>query len=346
MIQLPDSPRLLIARTDRVGDVIISTSCLAPLRQRFPHGTFYFMARPVMAPILTGHPELAGFLARSVGHSGWEECGRLTQQLRELRLDAMVQLHQDGVVTLAARRAGIPHRLGYGQGITEWTLSVRGPDRRREGLKHEARYNFDLLQPLQMAEPVELSPSIFLPPDVEASFKNKPQRLPVAPGYVVINLTAHSPIARWPASAFAELTRRIWSELGLEVVLIGSQRNDPSRLEYLSYLGNDAARVHDWTEQTDMAELGYLLKNARALVTRDTGPSHLAAAVGCPVLVLFGRTSPLYGPTRWRPLGKKVSVLLSPSVQKKGERREHFWKRSFAEIKISDVFRDLALLLQ
>src|ERR1017187_7523610 len=62
-LALPDAPRLLIARPDRVGDVIISTSCLAPVRKAFPRGTIYFLAAERMRPLLENHPDLTGFIS-------------------------------------------------------------------------------------------------------------------------------------------------------------------------------------------------------------------------------------------------------------------------------------------
>jgi ADP-heptose:LPS heptosyltransferase len=219
-------------------------------------------------------------------------------------------------------------------------------DRRHEGTQHEARYNFDLLSLLDLQPPAVLSGSIHLP---DGAFHSIAQRLafPIhSTPFISLHLSAHSPIARWPASSFAALTRWIWTTWGYEVVLIGAERTDPSRAEYLECLGTDASKIHDLTGATSLAALGALLQNAKGLVTRDTGPCHLAAAVGCPVVEIFGRTSPLYGPTRWTALGARVVVVQNPISQNPGESRHQYWKRSFAAISVESVQCALHQLLQ
>ena len=117
--------------------------------------------------------------------------------------------------------------------------------------------------------------------------------------------------------------------LALETVFIGADGGDSIPDREVNHL-NLAGR-------TDLGELGWLLKHARVLVTRDTGPSHLAAAVGCPVVVIFGRTAPLYGPTRWRPLTEKAVIVAKSTPRKRWESRDNYWRRCFAAISVEEV---------
>jgi ADP-heptose:LPS heptosyltransferase len=305
--------RLLIARPDRVGDVIISTSCLAPLREAFPRGEIYFLAAERMRPLLEKHPELAGFISDPT-------------QIERLTPDVIVHLHPDKEVYLAAQRAAVPIRIGYRQKSPGRYLTHSLEDRRAEGLKHEAAYNFDLLKLIGVGVPARLEANVHLSESALGSLRAKlPWPLESTP-FAVLNPSAHSPVARWPIEYFLRLADKLRSDHGLLPVFIDTEADNRIPSRFLNLAG-----------KTDLGELGWLLKHARVLVTRDTGPSHLAAAVGCPVVVIFGRTAPIYGPTRWRPLTEKTVIVTKSVPRKRWESQAKYWRRSFAAIQVDEV---------
>jgi ADP-heptose:LPS heptosyltransferase len=315
-LALPDAPRLLIARPDRVGDVIVSTSCIAPIRQAFPQGELHFYAAEQMRPLLDGHPDLDGFISDP-------------SQIGPLTLDAVVHLHPDQACYRSADSANVPVRIGYQQRLLSRYLTHSLPDQRSEGLKHEAACNFDLLRLLGVVQPGRLTPNVHLPGSARDSLRARlPWPLESTP-FAVLNPSAHSPVARWPVEYFLRLADRLQKELGLLPVIIGAQAADS--------IPSGATRILSLAGQTNLAELGWLLKHARVLVTRDTGPSHLAAAVGCPVVVIFGRTEPMYGPTRWRPLTEKAMIVAKPTRRKRWESRDKYWRRCFTAISVDEV---------
>jgi ADP-heptose:LPS heptosyltransferase len=313
-LALPDAPRLLIVRPDRVGDVIISTSCLAPIRQAFPQGKIFFLAAERMRPLLDNHPDLTGFISDPT-------------EIARLKLDAIIHLHPDKECYLAAQRAAIPVRIGYRQKSLGKYLTHSLDDRREEGLKHEAAYNFDLLELIGISPPARLEPRVHLSESALGSLRAKLPWPLESTRFAVLNPSAHSSVARWPTEYFLLLAEKLQSEHGLAPVFIGDDADDSVRdTRFLNLAG-----------KTDLAELGWLLKHARVLVTRDTGPSHLAAAVGCPVVVIFGRTAPIYGPTRWRPLTNKAVIVTKPVPRKRWESQAKYWRRSFAAIHVDEV---------
>ena len=315
-LALPDAPRLLVTRPDRVGDVIISTSCISPIRQTFPRGKLYFCAAERMRPLLERHPNLDGFISDP-------------SQIGPLKLDAVVHLHPDKDCYHCAHSAGVPIRIGYRQRPLGRYLTHSLPDQRSEGTKHEAVYNFDLLRFLGVPQPQPLMPNVHLPAPSFHSLQMKLSWPLASTPFAVLNPTAHSAVARWPIECFLQLADWIRTEWRLQPVFIGADANDA--------VPNHTADHVSLAGKTDLGELGWLLKHARVLVTRDTGPSHLAAAVGCPVVVIFGRTAPLYGPTRWRPLTEKAVVVAKSVPRKRWESRDRYWRRCFAEISVEEV---------
>lgn len=330
---LPHNCRLLIVRPDRVGDVIISTSCLPMIRRQFPGWQLRLLTTAVMRPLLARHPALEGF------HCQPEEIARWMPH-------AVVHLHPCADIYRAAFHAGAPVRIGYGGTPIARYLTHSLPDLRLSGQKHEAEYNLDLFAILGLKPGGPLVPSVNLPEPARASLRTKLPWPLENSSYAVLNLTAHSPIARWPATRFAELARWLVSAQQLRVVVTGADREDPSVRRFRGVWRDGYNDLCDLTGRTDLAELGWLLHHARVVVTRNTGTSHLAAAVGCPVVDLFGRPGAIYGPTRWRPLTGSAVIVTGFLPRGRFESRARHWKRCFESIKLDEVQRATLRALQ
>lgn len=124
--------------------------------------------------------------------------------------------------------------------------------------------------------------------------------------YVVVNVNvgALALERRWPAESFAELIRRFGRETDLDLVLIGSVQ-ERAYVGRIAGLAGRGPRLHDLTGTTSLAELAHLLAGAALVVSSDSGPAHLAAAVGAPVVALFGPETP----ERYGPVGPRVRVI-------------------------------------
>ena len=350
---------LLLSRPDRVGDVIIATSCLEPIRRQRPDDKLVFVARETMRSLLEGHPLLDGFIAMQPPAPATARPQRTrrrdwSRELAAWNADAIVHLHPDDGVQFSAQTARIPRRIGYKTSwLADWTLTDRLRDCRPAGDRHEAEAAFDLLASLGITAPPPgtLRPSVHLP---ESWLQSLRIRLAAAgfdgfdesdEPYGVINPTAHSLEHRWPAAHFAWLTTEmLQSGRFMRVFLVGPEVNDPSAREIRHRLGDGVPGLIDLSGQTSLAELGWLLRHARLLVSRNTGTTHLAAAVGCPTVELFGRLEGPYGPERWRALGPGMEIVSTPATRRFLEDKRAFWRRAHAEIPRETV-RDAVLKL-
>lgn len=323
---------IVLSRPDRVGDAIITSAVFAAVRARHPEAPLYYLAREAMRPLFGQHPLLAGFVASDQPEE------RLREQLQRLRAGAIVHLQPDEAVQRAAAWVEIPHRLGYRD---RWpaTLTDGRWDLRKAGERHERDYCFELLAlaPLGVAEDARAQPQVA----PFAAARAARERVDVDSPYAVVNPGAHSDTLRWPAARFSELIVQLQRELGLGVVVIGASAEDPS----VRYLEERNAEVRSLAGATDLAELAWVLQGAAVHVSRDTGTAHLAAAMGCPVVTLFGRREPEYGPTRWRPLGPgRVELVITPVERRRWfgwETSRAFWRRGFAQIGVDQVFAEL-----
>ena len=347
MISAVDTERpLILCRPDRVGDVIIATSCLAPLRAQHPGRSLVFAAREVMRPLLDGHPLLQGFVGLSeLSAPGARQ--KLAEEFRRWGAEAFVQLHPDAIAQSAARLAGIPRRVGYRHGfLLDRTLTDRVPDHRETDGRHEAEHNFDLLAPLGVQiPPTPLRSEVHLPESWRRSLR---VRLTAAGWedfdadggpYAVVNPAAFATDLRWPAENFGWIARELLASGRVErVVLVADSVNDPSVHQIRLALGPGVPGLIDLSGATNLAELGWLLRFARVLVSRNTGTTHLAATVDCPTVELFGRLEPRYGAGRWRALGERTEIVACPPLTRRwNESQRAFWQRGHAAIPREDV---------
>jgi ADP-heptose:LPS heptosyltransferase len=329
---------LLIIRPDRVGDVVISTSCLPAARESLPGARIYFAAPPVIEPLLRGHPLIDGFIPLPPPAASWRQIWKraeaLVEQLEPLKLRAVAHLQPDPSCQLACQRLGIRTRTGWNTPWWSWALTDGLPYRKHEGLRHEAEYNLDILARCGVGARRPLRPS--LAPEHEAKLSLS-QKLPAGMEkrpYALFHLSAYSSYLRWPAEKFAEVARHVEEKYNCTPVLIGADAEDPAHAAFRSLVPSCV----DLSGKTNLAELAWLAKDARLLVTRDTGPSHIASGMGCPVVAVFARTEPIYGPVRWSPLGDKVETVAPERPPRRWwENKRAWWKDGIRGVPSSQV---------
>jgi ADP-heptose:LPS heptosyltransferase len=253
--------------------------------------------------------------------------------MRSLKIDAIAHLHPHRMVYEAAMDACVAWRAGYPLKGIKGVLTDEILDRRAEGAKHEGEYNFDLLELLGVKKPVRLLQLIAPRKSARESLERKigcleMKQMPLA----TLHPLAHKRNLRWPAKRFAALARFLSEKRGMRPVLIGADANDPGTLEFKRYA--KGVEFLDLSGRADLAELAWLMEKSAICISRDTGPVHVAAAMDCPVVEIFGRTTPEFGPTRWRALGEKVEIVVPKSMPPRWplEPASCHWRRSIEAI--------------
>ena len=305
----PSISTLVVARPDRLGDVVLSSSCLPAVRSHFPHANLHWLIDERFRSLFHAHPLLDGLLVTAAGSLG-QRVHQLRQDFRRLRPDALVLLQPHRVVELAARLEQVPVRAGFAR-LRCWPqfLTHPTPYRKSLGLEHESLQNFNALALLGVGRPGQLAPT--LTPDPAARFRLQQQvgeRAGLLPRCAALHLAAHGSKLRVPLAVFARLTAWLQQTHGLGVVLVGLE-TDPPAAQLAELAGVDAARIIDLRGPRDVAETAWLLSSVALFAARDSGPAHLAAAFGCPTLAMFPDVRPIAGPARWRPLGSQVEAL-------------------------------------
>lgn len=301
------APRILIIRTDRIGDVVLSTPVIRNLRLAFPGAHLGMMVRPEHRELVEGNPDLnAVFLYDKNGaEKSWLGTVRFARRLKEHRFDTAIILHSTRRVLITAWLAGIRRRVGYARRLP-WLLTDAVPYVKPVGDRHELDYNLDLLRRIGV-EPKNRE--LFVPTTL-AQEKKVEQFLAGAglagTPLVVLHPGASCPSKRWPAERFAAAGDLLVQRTGAKIMVVAGADGIQQGREVLDRMRSPAVAA---LNAFSLGELVCLFRKARCLVSNDSGPVHLAGAAGTPVVSIFGRWGGGLSPARWGPTGSNSIVI-------------------------------------
>jgi heptosyltransferase-2 len=301
---------ILIVRTDRIGDVVLTTPAFKALHRAYPMAHIAVLVVPATKSLVQGNPYLNEVIVddRDGKHHGLFGFLKLAGELRRRRFDAAFIFHTKRRYNLACFFADIPLRIGYKNEKFGFLLSRPIKDVRPLGLKHEAQYCLDVLKEIGI-EKLDLDFLVPLDKDAEEWATQWLSSQGIHNGEIVaIHAGSSDPAKCWPAEKFAKLIDSLQARYHFKIVLIGSPQTIGYSKEIIQLT---AQKPLDLTGQTSLAQTTSLLRRCRILISNDSGPVHIASAVGIYVVSLFMRNQPGINPERWKPLSDKGVCLFS-----------------------------------
>lgn len=295
----PSVKRILLIKLRYLGDVVLSTPVLPLLRKQFPEAKMTFLVNPVTAAVLQGNPYLDEVWV--LPRKPWWQQLRFIQRVREAKFDTVIDLTDGDRSAFLSWVTGAPVRLGYNRD-RRWRgkfYSQVLPS--AYGSMHMVEYHQQAIAGLGINEAVG-EPEVYINSEVrqqveeefgDFSAKNQP--------IVLLHPTARYMFKAWPLERFAAVADWL-SGQGTRVALIGSQREILIGQQIMNLTKHKPVNLMG---NTSLSQLTALMKRSHLLIGNDGGPMHIAAAVGCPVLGLFGPTDPAV----WGPRGSNVKVI-------------------------------------
>ena len=294
--------RILVVRTDRIGDVLLSTPVLEALRLKYPEAHIAMLVSKGSKEVVEGNP----FLNETLVDEG-EKASKLAKRLKAKRFDTAVVLHPTPRLAWALSRAGIPLRVGTGYRGYSFLFTQRVYEHRKTALRHELEYNLSLAEALG-ASLTDPQAKIFLSSEDRAWAKERLAKAGVKEGERLVGIHPGSGgTARdWKPEKFGELGERIQKELDARAVVTGVEAEKDLADIVASKMSRSPVMI---IGETNLKQLTAVLEREAAFISNSTGPMHLAAAVGTPVVALFPPIRAC-SPKRWGPWGKGHKVIL------------------------------------
>jgi heptosyltransferase-2 len=290
--------RIVVRGTNWVGDAVMTIPALRQLRRLFPKAHITLATR-AWAEGLFADADFIDDLQVHQG-SGLRSVVQQVRQWRKRNFDLAVLLPNSLETALVASLARVPLRVGYATDGRQRLLTqpLALPEWRES--KHEVFYYLQIVAELEWLLKQEQT---FLDTQPDGSLDVSDARKTAAREFLhgkgigegarLIALcpgSINSRAKRWPAERYAALGDRLVDTLGAKVLLVGSSAEAEVSLEVSRQMRNQPLTL---TGQTDLAELVAILSQVDLLITNDTGPAHIASALGRPTLVIFGPTNPL-----------------------------------------------------
>jgi heptosyltransferase-2 len=289
--------KIVVRATNWVGDAIMALPALRALRRRFPEAQIAVVARPYVADIYRDQAvcdALIPYDSRGPqgGFSGRE---RLAGELRAQGFDVALLLQNAFDAAWLAWRAGIPERVGYARDGRSLMLTKAVPvPKRGEIPAHEQFYYLELLRRAGWLDGLSGETSISL--TVASESRQQAGESLLAAGSrprvfrVAIGAGASYGSAKcWPPERFAEVANRLTEHFDADVVLFGAVAEKAVSSAIAAAMRRPPI---DLTGKTVIADLPALLSQCHLFIGNDSGAMHVAAAVGLPVVAVFGPTDP------------------------------------------------------
>ena len=297
---LASSRILALVMPSWLGDSVMATPVLRACREQCPTTRLVAFLRPGLAEILRGLPFLNDLV--EVDSKGLGGAWRLGRAIRQSGADAVLLLPNSFKSALGAKLSGAKTRVGYARDGRGWLLSNPIPLTASQSqpipaVKYYAELAMAALGVSSIDQRLELIVTDEQGVAADTLLRDVPGR------FVILNPGANRVDKRWPAERFAVVADHLANNHGLTVVVNGS----PGERDVIGAV-KSAARtpIIDLSQRgVTLGSLKAVVKRAALMITNDTGPRHLAAALGTPVVTLFGPTD-----HRWTTLDCPHELLL------------------------------------
>jgi|SRR5271169_766962 len=304
-ISLKKNPdKILVIKPSSLGDIIHSLPVLLALWETFPHAKIHWVIAKGFEEILEHHPMVAKLLI--INKDQWKRKGKISDTLLEMRTllrdlkkesyDLVIDLQGLLRSGLIAYATGAPVRIGFNEaregGNLFYTHKVEGG-----GNIHAVDRYLKIACTLGCD-----SQGVWFPLPLIKESENIKKLKKVLGKYAVLIPGARWKTKRWPKERFGSLA----SMLNMKSVVVGS----PSDATIAHYIQTESkGKTLSMAGKTDLKELISIIRGASYVISNDSGPMHIAAALGIPVIALFGPTNPV----RTGPYGGK-HVIITPDI--------------------------------
>lgn len=301
---IKDPKKIVISRTDSIGDVILTLPLTGIIKDRFPLVKIVFLGNTYTKPIIACCENVDEIW-------DWSEIEKMPEDeqvswLKAQEIDSFFHIFPRKELAKLAKKAKIPNRVGTSHRFFHFlTCNYRPSFTRKNSNLHEAQLNTKLLEPLRIGSDFTLK---------ELSNELAFNRIPILPERlkaflsddklnVILHPKSQGSAVEWGVEQFIELAK-VLSRNNIRVLFTGTEAESAHFRNQLPANEN----IIDLSGQMTLEELIAFIAHADALVAASTGPLHLAGILNKHAIGLFSSVKPIHS-GRWKPLGKNVLIF-------------------------------------
>ena len=301
---------ILIAETDRIGDVILTLPVFKSIKLFNKDISITALVRTYTQDILKNFKYVDEIISFS-DLSTKDSIADLFFKIKSKNFDTALVLHPEHKIAKILKKAGIKERFSYGWKWYQFLFSKVLIQHRSKNIKHQLEYNLDLLKLLNIKKTdkdIKLNPSTrdvkFIQNILKQKKINKKNLIGIHPG------SGHSSL-NLPPDKYVELINQIKQQFkNVDIILTGDRQDNPL-IDYI--LTHVKASLYPLPLNLSLSNLIALISKTRIFISNSTGPMHIASCLRIPVIAFFSPVF-IHSPIRWGPYwGKKL--IIKPDVK-------------------------------
>ena len=303
-----DPKTILLVQLDHLGDAVMTTAILAPLRARFPHARIDVLAAPWNREVFELRSEIDRILVcdrnrfRRRGRAAWMiAIGSWGWRLRRESYDLGIDLRGEFPIALLLWLSGASRRVGWKSGGGGFLLT---DSVEYDYARHEVDSRFAILDRLGIDSHAEARLPKLECDEITRCMALERAGIAAGQSLVILHVGAGTPAKRWPVEHWRQLVSRLIESTNSLVAVVASA--EEACLADDVCAGFAPARAKNLAGRLSLAELVGLLSASDLMIGGDSGPAHVAAAAGAVVTTIFSGTNDA---SRWRPMGRNVEVV-------------------------------------
>lgn len=299
--------KILVIRNDHLGDVLMTLPAFFELQKAFPLAQYDFIAAEEVVPLLKKIKSIDKIIpfknhwySNASSKEIKKEAREIFKQIKQNRYDLAIDFRGDLRNIFWMRGARIPFRIAYG--ITGGKFLLTHCPRYPNKL-HQIHVNFHLLKSLGIQTKLESNSFSYTWDEKKALFDKLPPKWQSSEvKKIVIHPSAGCPSKIWPHESMTLLIQRLIQDNTHKIILIGTEKEKASA----DFSQFSTSNVLDLRGKTKIEELPILFDYADLFIGHDSGPSHLAAYQGTPLVILFSGAN---DPSVWCPWAEKMDLM-------------------------------------
>jgi heptosyltransferase-2 len=299
---------ILVVRTDRIGDVILTLPTVEALKSIFPNARVTMLVSSYTSTLVEG---IAGILLYSRDGKP-RPFFEMRREIQNAHFDAVLVASPHLRISLLLWLTGIPVRVGTGYRWYSFLFNKKIYEHRKTSEKHEAEYNLSLLKGLghTVSTKPEAKISISQQEKNTASLVRQSLGISDTDHLVLLHPGSGNSARDWKPEHFAQLADEL-TKLGYQAVITGGKTEEAlvHRVVYEAENG-----VKSFISTLNLKEFAAFIQTAKLFVANSTGPLHIAAAVGTPVIGFYPPVR-VMSPRRWGPLTEKKMIFIPDPVR-------------------------------
>lgn len=308
--------KILVRAPNWIGDGVMCLPALEALKALYPSSEIFVLVKPRVIPVFENNPAVSGIIRLESGrHSGLLGTLRLSKELRGKSFDLAVLFQNAFGAALISLLGAAKERVGYARDMRSSLLTKAIPASGEIMKKHQVFYYLNIIKELGGKMPSSPIPQIHIMNEEKAAalafleennLKGKPV-FGVAPG------ASYGPSKRWPAERFASVLKGLTDEYGGAALVFGG----PEDKEACAGVKAAMPSAIDLSGKIPLRESIALMSCSTAFITNDSGPMHIAAALGVPTIAVFGSTEDsLTGPVGRKAASVREKIECSPCFKR------------------------------